>query len=201
VASFIYLVSWAANLPRFNIVSIEVSGTRIIDSTRIESAVKEELEGAYALILPKSNALVYPKNRILSLLSEKEPRIESISIKAPIKDPTTLMVNILERESELVLCSQSDKNRCSFLDEDGIVYAEITHEDLELYVVVEKFDVNNTPLGGLALNPEVLAPLYKFQDFINDDSRIVRLQIKEEGDYSIELADGAKIFFNKAERR
>ncbi|MEI7810313.1 MAG: hypothetical protein WCI41_02015 [bacterium] len=152
---FLITLSFCFRIKKFNISTIEVSGNIVVDTKSIENIVKENLNGNYLLILPKTNFLIYPKNNIFKELSSKYKRLKSISIN--VRNFNTLEISVKEYEGKYLYCGEnvlsidtSTESKCYFVDSDGYVFDQAPFFSGDVYF---KFfgqieNTNNVPSGN-----------------------------------------------------
>ena len=192
---FVWGIMWVFHTPRFSIQEISVVGIEAIPQEVIEDLVRNELTSSYAVIFPKRNVFIYPKQNLLALLAETEPRIESVTARAPLGELTHLTINIKERNSNLLWCLPD--NECLSLDEDGVIYAPYTSTTTNNFFVVKKEGAQKMPLGSRVVFPDELSPIFIIKDALEKDSQFIEALILKEGDYSLVTKDNTKILFNK----
>ena len=118
---------------------ITVSGNKIIETKDIENIVNSEISGHYLLIFPKTNFLIYPKNKIISELNTKYKRLKGISIN--VNNVRTLEVNVSEYQGRYLYCgllipllrNNLNDNKCYFADSDGYIFDEAPYFSGDVY--------------------------------------------------------------------
>ena len=126
----IFGLSLSSRIGQLNINKITITGNKIIENKDIENVVKNEISGHYFWLFPKTNFLIYPKNKILSELNSKYKRLNNISIN--INNFKTLEINVSEYEGKYLYCgllipplrSNLNNNKCYFTDSDGYIFDE-----------------------------------------------------------------------------
>ena len=132
-------LSFASRINRLNIYKIKVDGNRIIETKDIENVAKNEIEGHYLWLFPKTNFLFYPKNKILSELKTKYKRLKDISID--VSNLRTLNIKVSEYEGKYLYCglliptlrSNLNDNKCYFIDSDGYIFDEAPYFSGDVY--------------------------------------------------------------------
>ena len=169
---FVGLVYGAKN-KKINIVNIEVSGNKIIDTEIIKNIAIKEMSGKYLYFFPKTNFLLYPNRGIKNTLGSEYRRLKNISIK--LKNPTTILISVDEREAKYTWCggdmqgSTANDNdiKCYFLDASGFIFDEAPYFSQDVYVrFYGKDGVNlDNPIGSqFAMN--IFSKLAIFEDSI-----------------------------------
>src|ERR1700754_3986657 len=64
---------------KINIAEINITGNKVIETAEIEKVVKEDLNGKYLWLFPKSNFLLFPKSTIEKKMYEGFKRIKAVS--------------------------------------------------------------------------------------------------------------------------
>ncbi|MAZ40833.1 hypothetical protein CL654_01845 [bacterium] len=185
-------IVWVTHLPSLSIQTVSVSGAEKINPQSIEETIEEELSSSYIGIFPKKNYFIYPKQNLLALLIEQEPYIESISISAPLRTPTSLEVSLIERNSNLVWCTNTGCNR---LDEDGTIFGSVGTSTNE-YFIVKKDGAVSKPLGEKVAMPETLLPLFTIRDSLKKDIAFKEGHIRSDNDYALITEVGTEVLFN-----
>jgi hypothetical protein len=130
------LGTYFSRLDGLNISQVEISGNKVIDTSAIESIVKDQIAGKYLWLFPKTNVLFYPKGKIKSTLQNNFPRLSNIEISI---DRKTLKISVSEREARYLWCGEySDVRRpteekCYFLDDEGYIFDEAPYFSGEVY--------------------------------------------------------------------
>lgn len=117
-------LTFIARFERVNIKDVHVSGNKIIDSENIENIVNADIAGHYLWLLPKTNFLLYPKDKIARDLALNFKRLKDITLT--IDNNNTLEVKVSEREALYTWCgvrmeTEGGSEDCYFLDESGYV--------------------------------------------------------------------------------
>ena len=132
-------ISFTSRIPAFNINNVIISGNKIIETKEIKDVVETKIAGHYLWLFPKTNFIIYPKNKIKTELENRFKRIKDIFIDN--KDIKTLKVSISEYEGKYLWCgilipvlrSNLDNNKCYFLDSDGYIFDEAPYFSGSVY--------------------------------------------------------------------
>lgn len=137
-------LSFLSRWENLNIDSIEVSGNKVLETKEIESIVKENINGDYLWVFPKTNFLIYPQNKIETELKNKFKRIKDVFVND--KNTKTLDVFLTERTGSYIYCGvippeldifsseSSNGEKCYFMDEDGYIFDEAPYFSGEIYL-------------------------------------------------------------------
>lgn len=145
---FIFIASFAAILgslayisrvSRLNISTVEITGNKFLDSEIIKTAVEKKLAGSYFFSLfPKTNILLYPKNKIKTELQNEFRRLKDINLS--LRDGKILEVAVSERTPSFMWCGPApfepgskEKPKCNFLDDSGFIFDEAPYFSGEVY--------------------------------------------------------------------
>ena len=131
----IFLSRWQ----RININNIEISGNKVIETEAIKSIVQKNITGYYLYFFPKTNFLLYPKNKIEEELNEKFKRLDSIKIND--KNINNLEISVSEREGKYLWCggivpslvSDITSLKCYFMDQEGYIFDEAPYFSGNVY--------------------------------------------------------------------
>lgn len=210
-AVFILIViiglSIASRITAFNIKKIVVSGNDVIETKDVEDTVNKEIKGNYLWLFPKTNFLIYPQGKLESQLKDKFKRIKDISVND--KNVDTLEVSIKEYKGEYIWCgvlvpvlrSNTEDNKCYFLDSDGYIFDEAPYFSGDVYF---KFygdaSLSDNPSGSYFLKDE-FAQIVEFKNALEKmDLRVNSFWIdenREEGNFSLggQPITGPRIIF------
>ena len=138
VAIFIGLI-YISRISKLNISQIEISGNNVIDTEAIKELVNSNLTGKYFWVFPKTNFVIFPKNKIINELATKFKRLKNISIETDRKNPQILDVTVSEREAKYTWCGaekslvEDSSEKCYFLDDGGYVFDVAPYFSNEVY--------------------------------------------------------------------
>lgn len=116
------------------IQDITISGNVSIKSDDLKNTINHVISGNYLYVFPKSNILIFPKNKITSELVKDFPRIDTLSVTV---EKNLLKLTITERKPHALWCGQSfDQvvDPCYFVDSQGFVFAEAPQFDGSSYL-------------------------------------------------------------------
>src|SRR3990167_2923895 len=83
------------NLDALRLSRISVSGARVVSGEDISHAAAGALHGSYFYLIPHSNALLYPRERVRVAVTAVSPRIKNVRLR--VRGYSTLIVQVLER--------------------------------------------------------------------------------------------------------
>jgi len=176
-----FIFTYISRLNKLNISTVEVIGNKIIDTEMMKSVIQEELTGKYLFLLPKTNLLFYPKNKIQNKLAYDFKRLDNINLS--IKNTNTLEVSVVERKAAYVWCGENlivptevlDEENCYFMDDSGYVFDKAPYFSGEVYFKFYGLVHRPTAEGKLSGSEELVDPtgLY-FSEA--DFSRLVSLK-------------------------
>lgn len=192
------LISFALHIKKINIKNIEIVGNRVVESKEIVSLTQKEIAGNYLWIFPKSNFLIYPKNKIKDTLVMNLKRLDDVSVS--IKNSETLIIKVTEHSGEYLWCGADPlmgmdiDNRCYFMDFNGYVFDEAPYFSGEIYFRLYGNDFNikpknNNPTGSYFLQKN-------FSDLINFKKNLEMMGIQSYSFVLDENSDG-NIFISK----
>ncbi|MDE2071181.1 MAG: hypothetical protein KGI70_00400 [Patescibacteria group bacterium] len=146
------LVTGAAafsHAPFLRITRIEIVGAQTVASSTIMDTVQQQLSGSYFFIFARDNIFLYPKRGIDNALLFLYPQLKSVDVHAG--DFNSIAVSVVERAPKALWCgSGPGVGACSYVDEDGVVYAQAPDFNMPLYV--EYLGVaTGTPVSDSAL--------------------------------------------------
>lgn len=157
---FAALLVFLVRYERFLISEVRVSGEGISDTQEIISEVERRLADNYLWIIPKSNALFYPRRTIRAALYDEFPRFQSVNLS--LSGLNTLVVEVEEREPFALYCKTSDD--CYFMDEDGLIFAEAPSFSAGVYIPHSLENPPESPIGEIFLPKDDFDKLLWFVD-------------------------------------
>jgi hypothetical protein len=105
------------------IKKIVVVGNINVTSEEIQRIGNDILDAKYFGLFSKRNAFLYPKNKIVRILTETYPRISAVDVDSESFE--ILNIKIKEREAISIWCAAV---QCYLVDDTGYIFAEY-HED------------------------------------------------------------------------
>ncbi len=132
------LVGFSLKWQKINIQQITISGNKVIDTELIKNIVAENLVDNYFYILPKTNSLFYPKDKIMLDLSSKYKRLKDITLNVDKLENLNVKVN--ERTAYFTWCGEIPEDatinieeKCYFVDDEGYIFDEAPYFSGEVY--------------------------------------------------------------------
>lgn len=190
-----YLASWQ----RVNIKDITISGNKIIDTETIRGIAEGEMNGKYLWIIPKTNFLFYPKNKITNHLTDSFKRLSSISID--ISDSNILDIKVSERTASFTWCGVSremennENQKCYFLDDSGYIFDEAPYFSGDVYFRFYGPNSSDTDQGtGAYFFQDNFKKLISFKDISTKIGlKPVAMQMANDGEGSLFLGGSKDI--------
>ena len=173
VISIISALAYFSNDRRMTVHTVEVKGTRIINVSDIEQAVKEDLFGKYVYIFARANTLIYPHDKIQRELVRDFPRIETINVSRV--GWNKIRVSITERAGEFLYCGsqipEQENNKgenCYFVNNEGYIFDKAPYFSGDIYFKYYLSLPNDaqTQLGVNMLAPDRFHEMTRFVDKI-----------------------------------
>ena len=195
------LIIYGLHRPGINFQKITVSGTIVLKQSTVEQTVRDNLDGKYFYLVPRSNALFFPKGKIEEELYDNYKRIRSLEIKR--EGLTELFIAVSERSERYLWCgrtvifSRTPENDCYFIDSGGYLFSKAPFYSgnvyLEFYGPLATGE-NSNPAGGTVLSEsdfEKIIWLVESLDKIGLMSGMILT--KTDGDFEIYLKERGKI--------
>ncbi len=127
------------------IAEVMVEGAKVVSEEAVELSVRQLLAGHYLGLVPRANALVYPRRQIEESLLKDFPRFRSLELT--LDGLRMLKVKVLEREPFALYCASAtgpeNTTACYFLDEEGFIFdwaPSFSGTVYFVYAVREPFD-------------------------------------------------------------
>ncbi len=117
-------VTLLTRLNRIQILHVDVTGNQVIDSEVIAARVQADMAGHYGYIVPRKNAFLYPKQKIIADLYSSFPRLKNISVYRTSLH--TVLVTVTEERGSALWCGTSISPidytaPCYFTDDNGTI--------------------------------------------------------------------------------
>lgn len=164
--SFVFV----ARLPKLNIQGIEVAGNKIIETESIKEVYAENTAGEYLWLFPKTNFLLYPKNKIKDSLRNRYKRLKDISFET--NQSQILQVSVSEREGKYTWCGENlpsaEENlgeKCYFLDDGGYIFDEAPYFSGNVYFRFFGKITGEDPAGASFL-PQNFGNVARLREFV-----------------------------------
>lgn len=116
------LVVYVLNLERLRISEVSVdNGGGVID-TEVVTLASSLLDGRYYFLIPRSNAIFYPREAIREAILERFPAVKKVRLN--LEGFKTLFIVIEERRPFSLYCEDAPNlSGCYFMDEDGFIFS------------------------------------------------------------------------------
>lgn len=182
---------------QFQISNIEIKGNSVTKYEDIAKIVAEDLDGNYFFVFPKSNALVYPKKKILSDIRINIPRIETV--EGTLLNAKTLSILITEREPAGLYCADTtpNKDECYFIDENGFIFSRAPSFSGDVYFIYSTDPTIEDPLGKNYSTKEEFQKLPPLISSLKEIQISLRSLTTSANEYYLELPAGGKIIIGK----
>ena len=173
---------------RFLIAEVVVQGENVIDRDKIAQSVEDSLAGHYLWIIPRANALIYPRRAIERQLMTEFPRFKSADLN--LDGPRTITISVEERVPFALYCVIISE--CFFLDEEGYIFAQAPSFSGAVYFIYTTETPIENPIGKNLMPVDTFKSLPKFMEkffllgihpvalAINNDNYILTLPKKGE---------------------
>lgn len=109
-------------IPQIQISESFVSGNSFVSTEEIQGKVSEEMNSKILWFIPKSNIILFSKNKVQASIKEN-PAIISVSISKDYFQ--TLKIAIVEQEKEVIYCDSQERTNCFYVNGEGFIYARV----------------------------------------------------------------------------
>ncbi len=174
------------------VVNIEVTGTKLVSESAVRNSVLLAITGNYFKVIPKSDALLLPREKIRARLLAEFPEAESVDFSLPHLD--TFAVIVREREPFALWCGSDSTapQPCDFLDHTGLAFT--TAPEFSGSVFLQYFGaLAATSTPAQYLSPKSFAALAGFAETIKDLFLVEKITATADGDYELEASNGTKL--------
>jgi hypothetical protein len=206
------LTVYISHLHQIRISKVELSGGILVTQSDVEKETLSFMYGSYYWMFPKNNSFIYPHNDLEKYLKEKFKRIDTINIR--LKNLQTISVEITERKPQAMWCDglpsgemststqASLPEHCYFMDDNSTIFVEAPYFSGDAYFKYYGLVSTSSPVIGA----EYIASSTEFRDLSEFVSNIkqmsadpIYLLAKDNGEFTLVLSSGAKIYFDTKE--
>jgi len=163
IVAIVACLGYFSRLPNLNIKEIKVTGNKIVETKDIESLINEQLSQKYLWLIPKTNILIYPENKLETALSNKFKRLKDLRFS--IENNKVLVLAVGERIPKYMWCGdelvEDDQETCYFLDNEGYIFDQAPYFSGEVY-----FKFYGKPEGEYFM-PQQFKELVSFIDLLS----------------------------------
>lgn len=189
--TFFVCVWYGTRLSFFTIDDITIHGGETVSHDEILSMVKQELRGAYFLLIPKQFSYLYPRERIIERLGHNQ-RIFNVEVDRT--DRNSLSVSFDEYLPFALWCTDTEVVTCFFITKQGYAFTEAP--PLAGGALLRHIDEGVEELHVGDVIPEIkLAQLTEFVESLADANgfRVASVFHKMNGDLDFVLHGGGSI--------
>jgi hypothetical protein len=198
---FIALPIYLSRINHFLISEIVVEGNAATSDDEIKAIARDLISGNYLWLIPKRNALIYPRGTIKEILHRKIPRLTMIDLN--IDSANTLVITVDERAPDSLYCEDistlSNPTNCFFLDESGYIFSKAPLFSGDVYFIYATEVPIPEPLTKNILTPEEFSKLDMFikdLPFLDPNPRALVIDDEE---YNLVLPSGGKIIWKRGD--
>lgn len=185
----------------FLINAIKIKGNVVTKSEELQAIVANDLAGNYLWVIPRSNALLYPKQKIIRDLMQNEPRLKFIEVK--LFSPKSLVVSVSERIPLALYCKDiantSTPTSCYFIDASGFIFSEAPAFSGGVYFVYSSDPLIDTPLRVQYLDSKKFKELDVFINSLGDIGLYPKVFVLKNAEYHLILSNGAVIMWKETQ--
>jgi cell division septal protein FtsQ len=159
------IVVFVSRLENLRIGTVSVNGSNVISQDLVIAVAKDQISGHYLWLVPKDNALFYPKGALRKMLFRKFPRFSSVALS--LEGTEALEISVIEREPFALFCT-GDSNTCYFLDETGFIFDFAPNFSEGVYFVYQREELSGDPLSQEFLPESEFRQLSRFVSSLPD---------------------------------
>jgi hypothetical protein len=174
---------FVSRIEKININTVEVSGNKVIDTEFIKEIAEKKIQGTYLFVIPKTNFLLFPKNKIIKELNDQYKRLTDIEIT--VSDMQVLEIDVKERIGLYTWCGESlptegvglEDVKCYFMDREGYIFDQAPYFSGDVYfkffgpLTLEKekelSSISDSPAGHYFI-PDIFARVVLLEDTFRD---------------------------------
>lgn len=176
--------------PFWQIKEIVVTGNETVQTGEIISIARKGTQGQRALVLPRSNIIVFSQDELVDELLEIHPKIQKLTIEK--KGLSKVQIIVIERQVSEVLCHE---NGCLRVDPEGYVFEGILKELAPEHVYISNKEY---VLRDTFLSQEILQELARLRDSLQGRGLdIVETNESSPFTFVLETSKGLKLIIPK----
>lgn len=186
-------LTFLMRLDNLQVRNVQITETKRIPKETLEQIAKKELSGMYFGFLPRSNFLIYPKDKIESEIMNSSPAILSAKVSTLLD--LSIKIDVKERLFSAFWCDVSE--RCYLMDENGIVFGNAEEsEGLKFYGIIE-----GSPLSKKYGDQNFFQTLYNFTEHVTDlGLRPTKVKVLSAEQANIFFDDNSYLTINPGEK-
>jgi len=184
--------------PEVIIQNVVLTGNVTVPTEELESFIRDELNGNYFFIFPRSSIFLYPRRSIEGDVLLQFKKIEKVDVS--FDSFNSILVSVEERKPSALWCGENRLEgavpECFFLDDKGLLY---THSPSFTGDIYFRF---YGPLGEGSSVGQQFLPTSTFQGilfFLQSLRELginpVELAVGNDDDYELYLENGTQILF------
>lgn len=202
-------LSELTKIQSFQISKVVVVGNSNVSSDEIQNVANTYLNTTYLGLFPKTNAFIYPKEKIKQAILSTYPRIADVDLYT--ESLNILNIKIKERDPAAVWCAAI---KCYLVASDSYIYAEVqdvssdsslessTSTSFVSVTAISKLPrmsgsddvVGPEPIGKYVYTPELFKNLlYSVQEINNMKMRVKDVQVFSRDEIIFNIVQNGKI--------
>jgi len=193
VAALGYGTWYVTRLPNLTITQVAVSGGVTIPHAVVEEAVRQELSGTYAGLIPRAFAYLYPAAAIESAVVAI-PRVNEVTLTRASR--TELALSFTEFVPFALWCDEERAN-CHFINESGYAFSDAPQLRGG---TMTRFIIEDSPLQlrTSVLDEVRLGRMVAFANAVQENFgfSVEEVYVAQNGDVTYTLTSGAELRTN-----
>jgi cell division septal protein FtsQ len=179
-------------LPFFQIEKINISGCQKVMVQDLKLAIEDKIEKKILFAETKSIFLV-DSSKIISDILVEFPQIDKIDFKKQLADKVSIFV---KERNPLAVFQQNKKY--FLVDESGIIFEEISEQDVSLFRINNNIFGVEAELGQNVVSEELIRKIIDINDKLkkNDGLSVEEFSIISEQRMNVGVSEGWQIYFN-----
>lgn len=186
--------------PFLEINAVNINGNKYVEDSSILDKINPEISGKYLNFIKKNNLLLVRTGKIEKEIKNNFRIIREIQIKR--KFPSILIVNIIERDPQMVFCGAGD---CFVIDENGEAYDNYSSNDEDEknnFLVLSDESSKKINLGETVLEKKYMEYILEIRQEL-----LGRLEIEVQNDFKtssliskdvrVKTKENWEIYFNE----
>ena len=178
------------------IKNFQIKGAETLSTENIKDTALKLTYGKWLFLIPKSNIVLFNKDKLASALMANFPRIEKVDVSKQFFGQD-VNLSIVERKESFLWCSEADG--CFSMTQDGLVFASSDVALAESGKVIFKGVLEGNPLMKNFATPQEMQNYLKMIETFKNAKVVVADINVESADKAVVKTNVGDVIFNPEE--
>jgi len=174
----------------FQVDDISITDAANINEDVLENLIEDRVKKKFFFIETRS-IFLFSLEEIEREVLDKAPFVGGVYIERVF--PNKLEVRIKERRPMAFWCKRKDKERCFFIDKEGVAFERTERLSTERPIIVKEGTLGE---DSVIMEKGELSSIFMISDhFSRKDFPANFFEVKEEGEVVVHTREGVKVYF------